>query len=207
MRDKNGNLVSFEQVYDRYFQNIFQYILHRVAHVADAEDLTAQTFFKALRSLWKFRWMGVPISAWLYRIATNEVNAYLRKSGRHVDSGDLDDKRASEADMPDRELEEAEREMARHGVFLELNQCLRQMKPLDQTVITLRFLEEKSFNEIAEITGKRVGTVTMRTHRALEKLRTLLESRGIDHERLSGSFEKNTQTRFAGRPIQAELTP
>ena len=64
----------FDQLYDRHFEAIFRYVLRRVANVAEAEDLTAQTFYKALRRFWRFRWTGGNASAWLYRIATNEVN-------------------------------------------------------------------------------------------------------------------------------------
>ena len=57
---------AFGLIYDKYYQPIFGYILRRTANVALAEDLTAQTFLKALKSLWRFRWQNVPISAWLY---------------------------------------------------------------------------------------------------------------------------------------------
>ena len=56
--DSSCDRMSFEQLYDAHFDGIFRYVLRRVGNVAEAEDLTAQTFFKALRNLWRFRWSG-----------------------------------------------------------------------------------------------------------------------------------------------------
>ena len=79
VRNREGARIAFEELYDEHFDGIFRYILYRVGQVAEAEDLTAQTFFKALRSLWRFRWSKGSFSAWLYRIATNEVNSHHRR--------------------------------------------------------------------------------------------------------------------------------
>ena len=51
---------AFDQLYDQHFDAIFRYVLRRVANVAEAEDLTSQTFFKALRGFWRFRWPILP---------------------------------------------------------------------------------------------------------------------------------------------------
>ena len=59
------------------------------------------------------------------------------------------------------ELETAQRELARHDVFLQLNDAILEPKPQDQTLVTLRYLEQKSYAEIATIIGKRTGAVTM----------------------------------------------
>ena len=69
-------------------------------------------------------------------------------------------------------------------LFLTVNESLRRLRPDDQALIVLRYFEQKPFGEIAEILGKRPGTLTMRTHRALERLRAELKRRGIDHEGL-----------------------
>jgi RNA polymerase sigma-70 factor (ECF subfamily) len=168
---------SFAEIYETHFDGIFRYVLHRVADVAEAEDLTSQTFFKALGALNRFRWRDGSISAWLYRIATNEVTSHFRRQvkqrtqrqGIHGVAG---------------ELESAERTLARHELFLTVNQSLRSLRPGDQALIVLRYFEQKPFGEIAEILGKRPGTLTMRTHRALDRLRAELKRRGIDHEGL-----------------------
>ena len=68
---------AFGRLYDEHFEAIFRHVLLRVGDVA--EDLTSQTFFKALKGFWRLRLSGAPSAAWLYRIATNEVNSHFRR--------------------------------------------------------------------------------------------------------------------------------
>ena len=176
---------AFGRAYDLYFDDIFRYVLHRLANVAAAEDVTAQTFYRALKSRRTFRWKGVPLSAWLYRIATNEVNGYLRKKGREPrmrSEAALDHQSADPGCQPDRELIAAEEEVARHEDFLALHAGIEKLPHRDQALLTLRYFEGKSFAEIAPILGQREGTLRMRNLRALKKLETLLTTRGNHHE-------------------------
>ena len=69
------------------------------------------------------------------------------------------------------EAEEAESALSRNEIFTELSAALRRLQPDEQTLLVLRYLEEKPYQEIADIVRKRSGTVTMRTHRALRKLK------------------------------------
>ena len=70
---------AFGKIYDENYPKIFGYILKRVANLDIAQDITSETFLKALRNLWKFHWQNISISAWLYRIANNEIANYFRK--------------------------------------------------------------------------------------------------------------------------------
>jgi len=70
---------AFGKLYDKYYPRIFRYIYHRTLNVQLTEDLTSNTFFAALRHIGRFRWKRIPFGAWLYRIATNEVNMHWRK--------------------------------------------------------------------------------------------------------------------------------
>jgi RNA polymerase sigma-70 factor (ECF subfamily) len=63
---------QFGVLFERHYPSIFAYIHRRVADWDAANDLAAEVFLKAFKGLWKYRWQGVPFSAWLYRIATNE---------------------------------------------------------------------------------------------------------------------------------------
>ena len=181
--------LSFEQLYDAHFDDIFRYVLHRVADVAEAEDLTAQTFFKAFKGLPRFRWADGSVTSWLYRIATNEVNSHFRR-WRPIR---LESPASARPNGVQRELETAEQILSRHRMFLDVNESLRTLKPEEQALIVLRYFEQKSFAEIAEILNKRPGTLTMRTHRALKKLRSELIRRGIDHEGLRKAFDRSAE--------------
>ena len=71
---------AFGQIFDMYYQKIFNYVLKRVSNVELARDITSETFYKAYKNLWQFKWKNLSISSWFYRIATNESNYYLRKN-------------------------------------------------------------------------------------------------------------------------------
>ena len=57
---------AFAELYDHYYPKIFGYVLRRTVHLEAAQDITAETFFKALRKLWQFRWRNISFSSWLY---------------------------------------------------------------------------------------------------------------------------------------------
>jgi RNA polymerase sigma-70 factor, ECF subfamily len=71
---------AFAELYDVYYPKIFGYVLRRSANLEAAQDITSETFLKALRKLWQFQWRSISFSFWLYKIATNEVNQYFRKA-------------------------------------------------------------------------------------------------------------------------------
>jgi len=187
---------AFGKVYDAYFDSIFNYILHRMVNVALTEDLTAQTFMLALKNLWKFKWCNISISSWLFRIATNEVNAYLRKQKRATKSIDqFKDKLIDNGCPPDLELLKAEESLVREEEFLLLHSSIQLLKHDEQALIVLRYFESKSFAEIAKILNKREGSLRMRNKRALEKLKIVLNKRGIINERDRKDIEPGKKTR------------
>lgn len=169
---------AFGILFDRYYSPIFGYVLRRVGKWNDAQDITSEVFLKALKSLWRYRWRGIAFSSWLYRIATNEVGMYFRKAGRAplsldqlmVESG-FDP--ASRDDLLAEKLE-AERQLERHREFLLARSHIATLPLKYQDVITLRFFERKSIKEIAEIVGKKEGTVKSLISRALQRLRSVM---------------------------------
>ena len=203
LTDRDGIVVGFDEVYDRHFDEIFTYILRRTADVAVCEDLTAQVFFKALRDATRRRSRKVNLPAWLYRIATNEVNSWYRGKGRSPIARALPDDDAA-AEVQDVEARHAEDFLAGQAEFLALHAALQTLKPEDQTLIALRFLEEQSFSEIAAIMGKRVGAVTMRTRRALDALRSELTRRGVSHERFGETLTRAREARYRGADLPAK---
>lgn len=180
----------FTALYEEYYSQIFGYILKRTASVELAQDLTAETFFKALRKLWQFRWRNVPFSAWLYRIATNETNQYFRR-GKHTPSS-LDELLRQgfdpRTDMnPETEAIDAQDELERHREYLLCQETLSRLDLRYQEVIALRFFEKKPIGEISMILGKPEGTVKSLLHRGIEKMRRAMQPSGnariMDNER------------------------
>src|SRR5512133_4142921 len=74
---------NFSELFKLYYKPIFGYILRRTGVFDDAADIAADTFLKAVRHVHNFRYSGISIKVWLYRIATNEVNLYFRNRQRH----------------------------------------------------------------------------------------------------------------------------
>jgi RNA polymerase sigma-70 factor (ECF subfamily) len=166
---------AFARLYDQYYPKIFGYVLRRTANLEAAQDITSETFLKALGKLWQFRWRNVSFSSWLYRIATNEVNQYFRKA-EYRKSVSLEELQEQGFELlsphdPESELIEAQEKLKRHQDFLEIQERIVQLPAKYQEVITLRFFEKKQIKEIAEILGKREGTIKSLLHRAVEKLR------------------------------------
>lgn len=158
---------AFGRLYDKYYESIFRYIHHRTLDQALTEDLTSNTFFAALRHIGRYRWKQIPFGAWLYRIATNEIQMHYRRQKSVV---------ASSVQNSALSVSECSEIMEEYAL---LHQAILKLKPIYQTVITLRFLEEKTIMEISQITGRKVGTVKSQIHRGVEQLRRILEQKGI----------------------------
>lgn len=166
---------AFGALFDRHYGKIHGYVLRRVADPASAQDITADVFYKALKSLWQFRWRSIPFSAWLYRIAGNEVAYHFRRGNRSksVSLERLREEQGFEpADAHDllNELETAEREIERHARYRLVQQALTELPAKYQEVIALRFFENKKLSDIALILGKKEGTVKSLLSRGLDKL-------------------------------------
>lgn len=163
IRRAQRNPEAFQPLYDRYFEQIFSFVYRRTDGEELASDLTSQTFLKALQSIRKYKDRGLPFSAWLYRIAANEVNGYYRKTRRRqVFSLEEEIVGRLIADEPSPNMEP------------ELQALMQELSTLptdDVAIIELRFFEEKSFREIAYILDLSESAAKMRTYRAIEKLK------------------------------------
>ena len=166
---------AFAKLYDQYYPKIFGYVLRRTANLEAAQDITSETFLKALRKLWQFRWRNISFSSWLYKIATNEINQYFRKAEykKSVSLEELQEQgfEPISSHDPENELIEAQEKLKQHQDFLEIQEKIVRLPAKYQEVIALRFFEQKQIKEIAEILGKKEGTVKSLLHRAVEKLR------------------------------------
>lgn len=175
VEEAKKNPEAFGMLYDEFYKPIFNYVLKRTANIELTQDLTSQTFFKALKGLGKFRWQNVSFSAWLYRIATNEINSFYRKQKKFIQITLDKIPEIPSEDTPDKELEIAEQELKSKEEFIKLHQSVSKLKPIYQTVIVLRFLEKKKIFEICKILDRPEGTIKSQIHRALEELKKLME--------------------------------
>jgi RNA polymerase sigma-70 factor (ECF subfamily) len=138
----------------------------RIGDRAEAEDLTQQVFIKALQSISSFKWRGAPFSAWLFRIAHNQVVDYLRKKKRYA-TAPLNESLMDSGVDPQLAVERK----------LETEQLLLATKRLTEAqreVISLRFTSELSIAEVAKIMSKSEGAVKALQHSAIVALRKVL---------------------------------
>jgi len=167
---------AFGKLYDKYYSQIFGYILKRVANLDIAKDICSETFLKALKNIWKFRWKNISFGAWLYRIANNEIANFFRKRKYKLVSLEKISE-PIDGGNPEIELIEAEKKIKEYQDFLKIQKEISKLEIKYQEVITLRFFEKKKIKEIAEILGKREGTIKSLLHRGLEKLRENFETK------------------------------
>jgi len=169
---------AFGALFDRYYPLILNYVARRTGDVTLAHDITSETFYRALKGIRMFRWRGIPFSAWLYRIASNEIASHFRRSRPQESLNRLAEEYgfdlASEEDL-EAELIEAQEALARHERYQACLAALRDLPGAYQTVITLRFFEGKSIAEIAQVMGRPQGTVKSLLHRGLKLLGSAAE--------------------------------
>jgi RNA polymerase sigma-70 factor (ECF subfamily) len=171
-RAQAGDAEAFGLIYDRYMDTVFRFIYFRVGNRPLAEDLTADTFLRALKRIGSFTWQGRDLGAWLVTIARNLVADHF-KSGRYrleVTTGDVLD-----ADREDRGPEGSpEVAVVDHITNVALLTAVRQLNPEQQECIVLRFLHGFSVAETAQAMGKNEGAIKALQYRAVRALHRLL---------------------------------
>jgi RNA polymerase sigma-70 factor (ECF subfamily) len=171
-RAQAGDGAAFGLLYDRYFDTVFRFVYFRVGNRQLAEDLTADTFLRALKRISSFTWQGRDLGAWLVTIARNLVADHF-KSGRYrleVTTGDVLD-----ADRPDRGPEGSpEAAVIDHITNVDLLKAVKQLNPEQQECIVLRFLHGFSVAETAQAMGKNEGAIKALQYRAVRALARLL---------------------------------
>lgn len=165
---------EFQHLFNKYYDPIFNYALRRSCDAHIADDVAATTFLKAFDKIKNFKWKGISFSAWLYRIATNEIAQIYRKTKRTTPltsqvAANLKDERSS-----DTALLEAEELLARNEKFKQIHTALSRLKMKYQTALTLRYFEDKSIKEIAAILDLSENTVKTHIRRGLKQLREYL---------------------------------
>jgi RNA polymerase sigma-70 factor (ECF subfamily) len=169
---------AFGQVFDCWYKPVFGYIMRRTADYDLSKDIAAETFLKAFLKINSFKWRGISLSSWLYRIATNELNQYYRSSKYKPQSLQqlLENPQMEKLlhQETDNERKIMEKELKAYNDYNLIRANLLKLDIKYQEVISLRYFEQKTNLEISLILDKNEGTVKSLLSRGLEKLRNML---------------------------------
>ncbi|MHB1150732.1 MAG: RNA polymerase sigma factor [Eubacteriales bacterium] len=158
-------MTEFENIYKQYFKDVFLYLKGLSGNESVAEELTQETFFKAMRSIDKFKG-DCSIRVWLCQIAKNSLYTYQKKQCKITDDSILE----SEPDKFNIEIEYAD-----HEASLLIHTLLHQMEEPYKEVFNLRVFGELSFTQIGAIFGKTENWACVTYHRAKQKIYRQME--------------------------------
>jgi len=161
---------KFVALYDLYFDAIYRYLLTRLGEVGLAEDLTAETFLIALNKLDGYTWTGKPFIAWLYKIALNELRQHFRSKKSEMAYKEKMQQFDWSADAADHSLKTEELQEERAQDILQVSVAFTALKVRDQDVLTLRYFEELSYEDIANVLNTSTSNVGVMLKRALKRL-------------------------------------
>jgi RNA polymerase sigma-70 factor (ECF subfamily) len=167
-RAQAGDAEAFGELYDHYVTLVHRYAYHRVGDRATAEDVTSETFVRALRRIDSLSFQGRDVGAWLVTIARNIIRDQVKSSRYRLE--------VTTADMrdADRATDGPEDAVVAHLTNKQLLECVQQLGGEQQECIVLRFLHGLSVSETAEIMGKKDGAIKALQHRAVRRLAGLL---------------------------------
>ena len=164
-----GEASAFGLLYDRYQPQIYRFIYLKVSHREEAEDLTHQVFFQSWKKISEYNFEGFPFGSWLYRVARNEIIDYYRTRKIHYDIYKISEE-GKEPKIKDPISEIIDRAID----ISRIEKAIRGLKPTEQDVIILRFIEDFSPAEVGQMIDKTPEAVRVLQHRAIKRLKQVL---------------------------------
>ena len=172
---QEGNAYSFAVLYDRYIDQVYAYVYHRVGHRQTAEDLTSDVFVRALKRIDTFSWQGKDFGAWLVPIARNRCHDHFKSARFRLEATVdevFDTPHTATLDHPEAQLLSSELQSEVHA-------AIAKLKSDQAEVLYLRFLQGHDVATTAQIMGRNEGAVRALQYRALKAL-----SKHVDADRL-----------------------
>jgi RNA polymerase sigma-70 factor (ECF subfamily) len=165
---RNGDSEAFGQLYDHYHVSVYRFLYYRLGSVPLAEDLTAETFFRALRSMSSFRWQGKDFGAWLMTIARNLTTDHFKAGRTRLETTTED---MSTLDTTTEGPEGAVLASLTNEALLE---ALSELPTEQRECLVMRFLQGLSIAETAEVLGRSAGAVKQLQLRGVRNLARIL---------------------------------
>ena len=160
---RNGDKEAFGKLYDTFLDAVYRFVFFRVETRETAEDITESVFVSAFEHIGNYKEQGLPFAAWLYQIARNKVTDHYRSHKSTVPVDAVAETLAS-------------RENVEHSVEVALTheyimKCLRLLSDTYQEITILKYIEEKTNEEISELLDKPLAHVRVLQSRAMKKLK------------------------------------
>jgi RNA polymerase sigma-70 factor (ECF subfamily) len=165
---RNGDAEAFGLLYDHYQGSVYRFLYYRVGSVALAEDLTSETFFRALRSMSSFKWQGKDFGAWLMTIARNLTTDHYKSSRTRLESTTED------MSPHDSATEGPEAAVLASLTNEALLAALKKLPAEQQECLIMRFLQGLSIAETAQILGRSDGAIKQLQLRGVRNLAKLM---------------------------------
>ena len=165
IRNSKKNPNNFSSLYNKYYDQIYRYVNHKICDRQLTDDITSQVFIKAMNNIHKYEYRGVPFSSWLYRIAKSEIYQSFRnrKSSKLINFGDMN----LFSFVTEKEENQSNDNKIR------LMNSLKSLKSKDLNIIELRYFERRSYREIGTILKITENNAKVKSYRALRRLKKI----------------------------------
>lgn len=161
---------DFGPLYNRYYARILSFVYGRTTSKDDARDITQQVFMSALENIGKYKATGVPYSAFLFRVALNELNRFYRRS-KVRQAVNIDDEQVSDV------LTEIGAENTAE-TDAKLMKALQQLEPEEMSIMQMRFFDKIPFKDLCAILEISETAAKARVYRLLDRLKTIYTQLG-----------------------------
>jgi RNA polymerase sigma-70 factor (ECF subfamily) len=197
MSARDGNERAFRRLYGEFAPRVYRFCRFRVTHAADAEDLTQQTFLKAVQALPRYEDRGLPFAAWLFRIARNVVIDFERRRREEIDLDDVIDRDPATISDP---------RVVRPDDSDALIRAIGELTKGQRDVLTYRFFADLSVRETGLLIGRNEASVRALQARALGALRRRLERSSQRDVEMAAVADSDTRDRRLGTYILHPLS-
>ncbi|MCC6382597.1 MAG: sigma-70 family RNA polymerase sigma factor [Dehalococcoidia bacterium] len=167
---RSGAHDALSALYEHYFPKVYRYVAARLGNSEDAEDVTEEIFLRVIHSVGSFSWRGLPVGAWVCRIARNEVVSHVRRQKTRGGTAQLSD---SIADSRQDHVALVETQLTME----EVRRAAEKLPEAQRQVIALRFGSGLSVSETAQALGKTENNVKVLQHKAIARLQQLVGRR------------------------------
>lgn len=169
-RARAGEVEAQGAIFDHYWPRIVRYAFAHCGNLQDAEDLASEVFLRMVEAIERFQWRdNVPFTAWLFRIARNQIVSHYRRRGETVP---WPDEGGNEPAAP----EDPQQLVEHHLALDEVYEAAQRLPALQQEVIRLRFGADLSLADTARILDKKENNIKQLQHKAIARMRQLLSA-------------------------------